>query len=650
MPLVKNVFVRIKTDGAAEAKGDLADIAERARAISRMDPMVKLTVTDKSALERLRALRIELTAMRLAGDKIGLARVANDLKVLGENANAPRLKLMALAAEMTAVRAATDRAAASVDGGGDGGGGGLLGALRRLFTKGGGISTAAGGIPGVPAGLPVPAIIAGLLVGLSALPFLAQAAAGAITLGLGGALTGLGVYAEMGTRKVKYQFSQLVSGKDGIQATLSNISPAFGQALATILNAARTFIPTFIRAFGPALNAIAGPLKDFGVMIAGTLASPQVTDAIQAVGQAFGALLKALTPMVPGMFASIADGITNIARAVAKNPKAIAEMISGIVHLIGALLDVLAWLTQVANYLEMHFIPAWKRFLKFFEQWGHDIAKNMNAFWHHTTNVFDGIRHDVAHYWDMTWNNTIGRLSNGVNDANRLLAGWWHDIAHWFDLIRHDVARWWDLTWTQTVSRTEHGIADVVRWFKGLPGRILAALAALPGMLFSAGQHAIQRLIDGLGSMLGSLGNMASQVAHKIAGFFGLSPAREGPLSGSGAPEIRGRHFTEALARGMMAGAPMLRIAAWENAKAMWGLKGGPWTIPGMGPAPAAPPGWNTPPGAVYPGAPMIHLSVAPGAENALLQALWPFLRAQIRARGGGGPQSVQRALGVVYR
>jgi hypothetical protein len=193
---------------------------------------------------------------------------------------------------------------------------------------------------------------------LAALPFIAQAAASAITFGLGAALTGVGIYAEAGTRKVAYQFSQLVSGPQGINATLKNISPAFGQALATILNAARTFVPQFIRGFGPALDAIAGPLKDFGVMIAGTLAKPEVADSLRAVGVAFGAILKALTPAIPGIVTAIADGITNIARAVARNPKMFADFVIGLSHLAGMALDAIGWLTQVANFIEQKFVPA----------------------------------------------------------------------------------------------------------------------------------------------------------------------------------------------------------------------------------------------------------------------------------------------------
>ena len=87
-------------------------------------------------------------------------------------------------------------------------------------------------------------------------------------------------------------------------------------------------------------------------------------------------------------------------------------------------------------------------------------------------------------------------------------------------------------------------------------------------MLFTAGAHAIERLIDGLESKIGHLGNVVAGIASKIAGFFGLSPAVEGPLSGEGAPEIRGQHFSASFGAGMMAGQGAVIGASHQLAQA----------------------------------------------------------------------------------
>jgi hypothetical protein len=68
--------------------------------------------------------------------------------------------------------------------------------------------------------------------------------------------------------------------------------------------------------------------------------------------------------------------------------------------------------------------------------------------------------------------------------------------------------------------------------------------------------------------MIGSVGSAVAGIASKVAGFFGLSPAVEGPLSGGGAPEIRGRHFADALASGMLGGLPGVAASAGRVASA----------------------------------------------------------------------------------
>src|ERR1017187_3593237 len=115
---------------------------------------------------------------------------------------------------------------------------------------------------------------------------------------------------------------------------------------------------------------------------------------------------------------------------------------------------------------------------------------------------------------------------------------------------------------TQIKSIAMSIINDVVGFFRALPGRIISAIAGLGGMLFRAGQNVMRSLISGLTSMIGAVGSSVAGIAGKVAGFFGLSPAREGPLSGGGAPEVRGAHFTHAFAAGMSSGSARVSAAA----------------------------------------------------------------------------------------
>jgi hypothetical protein len=141
------------------------------------------------------------------------------------------------------------------------------------------------------------------------------------------------------------------------------------------------------------------------------------------------------------------------------------------------------------------------------------------------------------------------------------LADWAHNVASYFDESRANVARW---------AHDVQAWADsVVRWFQAFPGRIAAGMALLGPMMFSAGRNAIARLLDGIKSMIGEVGSVVSSIASKVAGFFGLSPAKEGPLAGGGAPEVRGQHFAADLARGMLLRQAAVAQAARQLAQSM---------------------------------------------------------------------------------
>jgi hypothetical protein len=163
---------------------------------------------------------------------------------------------------------------------------------------------------------------------------------------------------------------------------------------------------------------------------------------------------------------------------------------------------------------------------------------------------------------------SVGMTFQGFQRFGKGVKGVW-------DQFGHDMANW--------AQDTENWIGNVVNWFLLLPGKIIDALSGLGGKLFTAGVNAIQRLIDGFTSMIGHVGSAIGSIASKIAGFFGLSPAVEGPLSGAGDPLIRGQHFADSLAAGMASRTGALGAAARGLAYAAvpgaggYGSSGGGW-------------------------------------------------------------------------
>lgn len=93
---------------------------------------------------------------------------------------------------------------------------------------------------------------------------------------------------------------------------------------------------------------------------------------------------------------------------------------------------------------------------------------------------------------------------------------------------------------------------DLLSFVQSIPGRIRSALGSLGSLLTSAGRSVIQGLINGIRSMIGSVGSAMSSIASKIRSYLPFSPAKDGPLSGGGAPEVSGARIAETLGEGIM--------------------------------------------------------------------------------------------------
>lgn len=94
--------------------------------------------------------------------------------------------------------------------------------------------------------------------------------------------------------------------------------------------------------------------------------------------------------------------------------------------------------------------------------------------------------------------------------------------------------------------------SSVSSWLGGIGGRISSAVGNLGSLLYNAGRNVIQGLIDGLKSKLASLGDIANTIASTIRDRLPFSPAKTGPLSGSGNPELSGRKIGTMVASGLL--------------------------------------------------------------------------------------------------
>lgn len=172
-------------------------------------------------------------------------------------------------------------------------------------------------------------LLVGIANGLANLPFLASAAAGAITLVLGGALAGVGIAAQASDKQVRKSFSNT---KTHVLSELRQISTPWHD---TLLHMADDGVVAF-DSLAPALNRayaeMAPATSRFVDEAAGSL--DELQPAIDSIGHAWSRILDDLGPHLDEDMAAISDGIRGITDAAAENPEAVTELVHGVAELV----------------------------------------------------------------------------------------------------------------------------------------------------------------------------------------------------------------------------------------------------------------------------------------------------------------------------
>jgi type IV secretory pathway VirB3-like protein len=155
----------------------------------------------------------------------------------------------------------------------------------------------------------------------------------------------------------------------------------------------------------------------------------------------------------------------------------------------------------------------------------------------------------------------------GFVDMATFLGVWIQRIIGW--IVSFFVWLWNHITTTKNqfsslASAVASRLGDVVNRIKSLPGTILSAVKNFGSLLVNAGRSLIQGLINGVNQKIDQLRGLLNYVAGLIGGFFGSSPAEEGPLSGKGWTKIRGQHMIQDLIEGIQSETPNLRQATTE--------------------------------------------------------------------------------------
>lgn len=186
--------------------------------------------------------------------------------------------------------------------------------------------------------LVVPAIIGAL----SQLPAIGAAVSGALTIGLGGAFTFIGMKAAAGSAVAKAAITDL---KTHTKAAMKEMSIPFQQTWVNLADAAREAFhqiqPSMQNMFTHLAEATSLFLRRTGQ------AFYQMNPMFDSLGMAFKAVMDELGGKMPSILNNISTGFTAMFDAVSQHPEVIVNLIEDISLLVRGLGDLLGWLTNV---------------------------------------------------------------------------------------------------------------------------------------------------------------------------------------------------------------------------------------------------------------------------------------------------------------
>lgn len=462
---------------------------------------------------------------------------------------------------------------------GDGAGAGVPGEdderRTNLFTKA--VRGASSGVRGLIGALgSLTTVTHGAQIALIALLAVVLAGPAAFAVALGAALALVGGFATLGlvaaaqSEKIQKQFGKLGEAiKDIFTDAAKPLEPVLSKLIDNTGKTLGKLKPVFSRIF----ESLAPVIQSFG---------DNVLKSFDTFIRAMEPTLKALEPaftafgeQLPGLAADIATSLQMITQSIADNPEMVADFVKGLgtafialgqlfielqklnealgfglpealVFAIGSIIFGITVITTLVNAIKTavlwvgeNFPAAWNA-----------VAGAMAAAWAIISGIASaGFAFLVARGQAFlaaiqaifaTFRRSAEAVFNAFIAAGRRAAA---GISAAVGLISAAFNRA-----RSAVSGAINGLIGLVR---SIPGRIRGALGGLGGLLVGAGRALINGLISGINGALGRLRSAVSRAAGIVRNFWPFSPAKEGPLSGSGSMDIAGRNIGEMLASGI---------------------------------------------------------------------------------------------------
>jgi len=241
---------------------------------------------------------------------------------------------------------------------------------------------------------------------------------------------------------------------------------------------------------------------------------PAISELVEKHGPGLAAAFEAAIPSFQQLADEILPKLPEILESIADTLPSILETAS---TLGPGLIDLMGKFANGAVQIQQFFESTGEKFENGAAQWG----------------GFFGMVGD----W---WNSTIAAFSNGASQIGAFFgaigasfANGWAQISGFFTRLGAAFANGASQI-AQFASAVGARVGEVLGFIGSIPGRVGEIFTGVGSWLVDSGRALIEGFIDGIKAMVGKVGDAVGSVVDWARGFFPNSPAKRGPLSGSG--------------------------------------------------------------------------------------------------------------------
>lgn len=365
-----------------------------------------------------------------------------------------------------------------------------------------------------------PEIAAGVAAAMLPVAALAgQLLSEGIVGGFGLGIAGIAIVGASKTQLVQQAFDRL---KDQANKSLLQIGSTFTGVMNGLLYTAQGTLSTMTPVFENAAKTISKPFASFGSALISAFAQPAVQQSIQAVAQAFGQILKAVTPQLSQDVGKIADQISVIARTVGSNPRAFSDFVGFLIDIAEFGLEVVNTLTHVANWIEEHWTEIGPLLVGPFLAMTKPIENSLGQVEGDVKSIFGAIRSFLSTAWD----GITDEAKNGVSQEASIIKSAWNGILSFFKSIIGSVKSSVSSGFNSVESTIKSVWGSIVSFTGGIPSKLTGALRNLPSQVGGIGRQAMVDFLNGFKSVANSIlswvRGFASTVISAIKGILGV--------------------------------------------------------------------------------------------------------------------------------